>query len=265
MEKLSICIVSMNHSALLKNCLDSIYKYRPVKYSFEIIVVDNCSSDDTRDWLNEYASDKQELIPIWNSEIFNFSKNNNIAIERSSGSVLLILNPDTLIHKDTLDNMIEFLLGSEDNGAATCKLVYQDGSFQYSARKFLKIKYILASRLNTLGYKVLTNTYNEYNMSKQTDINPKEVDYILGACMFIKKDVLDEVGLFDERFVLYGEDTDLCFRIKKSGKKIYYNPCHSITHIYARTSAKGICRKEFYLQLYTTFLFYLKNYLGLIK
>lgn len=262
---LSVCIVSMNHKDVLADCLDSIYKNYPKRYSLEVIVVDNCSEDGTRGLLEQYSKKYNNLKLVFNSKNRNFSENNNIAIVQSTSKYLLILNPDTIIHQNTLDYMVDYLKDNKSVGAATCKLTYGDGSLQESCRRFLKLRYQISSRLKTWGLITSRKFYDEYIMSKENDVIPKEVDWILGACMFIKREVIDEVGLFDERFVLYFEETDLCYRIKQAGWKIMYVPHVSIVHLYARTGAKHVLSKAAFLQLYTLLLFYAKHYWKILK
>ena len=262
---LSVCVVSMNHKDVLVDCLDSIYKNYPKKYSLEVIVVDNCSEDGTRDLLKEYSKKHNNLMLVFNKKIKNFSENNNIAILQSTCKYLLILNPDTIVHQNTLDYMVDYLKDNESVGAATCKLTYADGTFQESCRRFLKVRYQISSRLKTWGLITPRKFYNEYMMSKESDIIPKEVDWILGACIFIKRKVIDKVGLFDERFVFYFEDTDLCYRIKQAGWKVMYVPNVSIVHLYARTGAKRMFSKAAFIQLYTLLLFYAKHYWKILK
>ena len=262
---LSICIVSMNHSKVLKNCLDSIIRNKPDNYSFEVIVVDNCSTDDTFQWLTPMANLHKNIKVVKNTEIKNFAANNNIAIRNAVGNVLLILNPDTLIHPGSLDYMVAYVTSDPTVGAATSKLVYLDGEFQDSARRFITFKYMFFSRLKAWNIYDNARINDEYILSKAEDNEPKEVDYILGACMFIKKEVFDAVGLFDERFLLYAEDTDLCYRIKKQKWKVMYNPKVAITHIYARSGAKRKFSKPAFLQIYTAILFYAKHYWGIVK
>ena len=104
----------------------------------------------------------------------------------------------------------------------------------------------------------------KYILSKPYDIKPKPVDYFIGACMFLRHDAISEVGMFDERFVLYAEDTDLCFRLWKNSWEVWYVPNVSIIHLYDRGAAKSIINKKSLIQLYTLILFYLKNYLKII-
>lgn len=265
MINLSICIVTMNHLKEIGNCLYSIYNNQTKNYTLEVIVVDNNSSDGTVDLLESYTKSSTNFILIKNKCIKNFSENNNIAINKASGKIILILNPDTIIHENTLEYMVRYLLKNPSVGAATCKLLYLNGDFQDCARRYIKVKYIINSRLKSWGICYSKNNYQEYIMSKDTDKVPKSVDYILGACMFVKMEVFKSVGIFDERFLLYGEDTDLCYRIKQKGWDIHYVPAVSITHLYARSGAKKIFSMPAFLQIYTTFLFYAKHYWKIIK
>jgi len=262
---LSICIVSMNNRNVIEECISSIYNNPPSKYSFEVIVVDNCSIDGTQVYLEEISSKYSNLIVIINQISLNFAQNNNKAIKCAQGSIVLILNPDTLIKRKTLNFMVDYMLSNAKVGASSCKLLYPDGSFQDSARRFIKVKYLLASRFKVWGIAKFESLNEEYIMSKEYDTVPKNVDYILGACMFVKREVFTEIGLFDERFLLYAEDTDLCYRIWKSGWSVTYVPNVEIIHIYARTGAKKIFSKAAIYQLYTALLFYSKHYWKITK
>jgi len=262
---LSICIVSMNHKQVLDDCLKSIFENSPLNYSYEIIIVDNCSVDGSREMLEKYSVEHSNTKVFFNSTIKSFSANNNIAMSKSGGRYFLILNPDTIIYSGTLDYMLDYMKVHNAVGATTCKLIYADGSLQENCRRFLKIKYQIASRLNTWGFRIFEKWNDEYIMSKEGDTEPKEVDWILGACMFIRKEVIDQVGKFDERFLLYFEETDLCYRIRQTDWKIMYVPEVSIVHLYARMGAKKFFSKYSFFQFYSLFIFYAKHYWKILK
>ncbi len=161
--------------------------------------------------------------------------------------------------------MLNYIVSNSNVGVLSCKLEYPDGSFQESARKFISFKYMFFSRMSTWNIYHKNKILDEYIMSKPYDNEEKEVDWVLGACMLIPRSIFFEIGMFDERFKLYAEDADLCYRVIKNGYKVIYLPSVSLTHIYARKAAKNIFSKASFLQLYTAVLFYVKNYLRLIK
>jgi hypothetical protein len=265
MFDLSICTISTNEWHFLSQCISSIRSEVDNSFKVQLVVVNNCSADFDYSLLSSSDDPFLKIEVINNTEKKTFAANNNMAIKKSESKNLLILNPDTIIHGGTLKYMVNFLNKSPEVGAATCKMTFPDGNFQENCRRFIKLKYLVASRLKTWRIIDLKKITDDYIMCREGDSEAKEVDYILGACMFVKKKLFDEVGLFDERFILYAEDTDLCYRIRRANWKIFYVPNVSITHYYARTAARNIFSKASFLQVYTALLFYLKHYWGIIK
>ncbi len=263
MLDLSICIVTMNHLDVLRPCLESINKNRPSKYSFEVIIVDNCSKDGTRTYL-ENCDFNFKMKYIENRRKYNYAKNNNIPMKNASGRYYLILNPDTIILPQTLDFMINYMEENPEVGASACKLLYGDMSFQENCRRFPILKYVIASRFKSWGINLFGKLADNYIQCSPNDIAPKPVNYIIGACMFLRKDAIKDIGGFDERFLLYFEDTDLCFRLWKNNWEIWYVPDVSIIHLYDRGASKSVINKKAILQVYTLILFYLKNYFNII-
>jgi len=261
---LSICIVTMNHKEVLLPCLKSINENRPSKYSFEVIIVDNCSNDGTEQCIMDSNFDFK-MKYIKNRRKYNYAKNNNIAMKNSLGKYYLILNPDTIILPNTLDFMINYMEENPKVGASACKLVYRDMSFQENCRRFPAPKYAVASRFKSWGLNLFNKFAEEYIQCSEYDNSPKPVDYIIGAYMFLRREAIDDVGMFDERFILYAEDTDLCFRLWLHNWEVWYVPNVSIVHLYDRGATKSIINKKAVIQFYTLILFYLKNYLKIIK
>lgn len=263
---LSICTITTQEWKVLEQCLRSIARNLPKERSLEVVIVNNCSTDMDYGVLDEL----RQFFPIQlieNTELLNFGANNNLALRAARGRHLLVLNPDTLILSGALDRMLDFMESNPKCGASSCKLLYADRSFQACARRFPKFRYAVASRLQALEKrgKWIDRLVQEYVQSKPEDVEPKRVDSILGACMFLRRETLDGVGLFDERFLLHCEDTDLCCRIWEGGWEIWYVPDAAIVHLYARSAARSLINKRALLQVYTLILFHAKHTWRVVK
>ena len=260
----SVCLVSTNELYVLKNCLNSIVGNEVYSYKIEIIIVDNCSNDGTEDYIKN-CKFNLPLKYIKNKKKLSFAANNNIAMQNAEGEYYLILNPDTIIIESAIGKMKEYLDNNNEIACIAPKLLYEDHSFQVNCRKFPKASYLLGSRLNSLNIGFFSKSNKEYQLVNPSIKKPLEVDWVLGACMLIRANVIDKVGGFDERFIYYFEDTDLCWRMKSFGWKVCYLPSAEVIHLYRRKAAKSLINKKAFLQLYTISLFYLKNYYKILS
>lgn len=226
-KTISIIIVNYNVKDLLKECIDSIYR-SVYNGKIEIIVVDNNSKDNSIKFLSNIFKD---VIFIQNQENLGFSKANNIGFEKASGDYLLILNPDTIIQPDTLQKMSDLLDENPKIGMAGCKVLNSDGSFQLACRRSFPTPWNSFCKLFGLQ-KIFPRSklFAAYNLTYKDIDKQYEVDALIGAFMFTRKEVIEKVQGFDEDFFMYGEDLDLCFKIKKHGWKIVYSPITKITH-----------------------------------
>ena len=219
---LSIIIVNWNTKDLLKQCLDSIFKF-PTERSFDIWVVDNASSDDSTEMV-------QELFPkvclIVNDHNMGFGSANNLALERCQGQYILFLNPDTEVLPAALESLSSFLDAHPKTGVAGACLLYPDGSMQTSCYPFPT----LFSELWRLLHLDRIHTYGVYDQTHWDQSAPREVDVIQGAAFLVRRAVLDQAGFFDPDFFMYTEEVDLCFRIQNAGWDLYWVPQAEIVH-----------------------------------
>lgn len=223
---LSISIVSWKVKDLLEECLSSIYNNQ-WQHSFEVFVVDNNSQDGTVEMIKEKFP---QVKLIENKENLGFTITNNQAIRQSQGRYILLLNPDTIVHPNSLDLMIEFMDHHPEVGAIGPKLLNPNGTLQRSCLGF-----------PTLGALVMRNLFVEYLFPKNpftrkyllTDwdhLSEREVDQPMGSALLVRKEVIDQVGLLDENITIFFDEVDLCYRIKSAGWKIYFYPKAEITH-----------------------------------
>lgn len=238
---LSIIIVNYNSKEKTLFCLDSIYQADLAGIEVEVIVIENHSYDILDDEINTRFP-KVKLLK--SKKNLGMGGGNNLGINQATGKFILILNPDTEIMKDSIKTMMEFLYRNEQAGLVGPKLLYPDGTEQISCYRFPKL-FIPILRRTFLGY--FAKNYVDDYLMKNVDLNQTQiVDWIQGSCLLIKMEVLTKVGLFDERFFMYLEDTDLCKRIKLAGWQVVYLPTAQVIHHHERASAK----KPWYLAIF---------------
>lgn len=244
----------MNHLSVLKDMLKSLFvTFKPI-VSFELIIIDNCSTDGTTAYIKENYPD---VFLIENKKKQGFAKNNNDGAKYAKGNYILILNPDIILTYNTIDILYKHLRANPSIGIVAPKLLNADLSIQYSARKFMSIKLLLI-RIFTKGKDNIKNkTVQDYLMCNISDKEAVEVDWCMGAALLFKKDFYFKLGGFDEKFFLYVEDTDICNRCWKEGKKVIYLPEAEVIHKHQRSS-KNFNRKT-WIHIKSLFYFFWKN------
>ena len=245
---LSVVIVNYQTYELTRNAIDSILEY-DYPFEIEIILLDNASPDDSFEKLQDYFKDKVKYLK--SSENNGFASGNNQALKIARGKYQLLLNSDTIVRKNTLTAIFDYMEKHKDVGACGCRVLLENGDLDKACkRSFPNIK----NSFFRLFHIPTKSTDNNYNLDLPDD-GVYEIDCLTGAFMFMRKDTLDEVGLLDETFFMYGEDIDLCYRIKKAGWKIVYNGEIEITHLKGASSKKQKSKLiyEFYRAMYIYF------------
>lgn len=236
MPDLSIIIVNYNVKAFLEQCLMAIEKARH-DLTVEIFVVDNASVDGSQAMVKRKFP---YVHLIENHKNLGFSKANNQALRMAKGQYVLILNPDTLIQEDTLIILKDFLDNHPTTGAVGCKLINPDGSFQINSRRSMPTPWVAFTRIIGLS-RVFPKSrfFGRYNMIYIDPDTEGEIDVLSGSLMLVRNDVLQKIGYFDENFFMYGEDIDLCYRIKKAGWEIFYTPATKAIHYKGESTKKS--------------------------
>jgi GT2 family glycosyltransferase len=234
-KKLSVVIVTWNTEKFIVKCLESIFVFLENKIDFEVVIVDNNSTDKTVEKIEMFQQDKENIFLIKNKENSGFAGGNNQALEKISGDLILLLNPDTELLDDSLLSLINFLEQKERDGekigAVAPKLLNSDGSLQRSCRQYpsLRDQFFVQLKLHRfLSGKI--KAIRKYFMLDFDHQSIKEVDQVMGAAILIPRKVLGLVGVFDLGFSKIFEEVDLCFRIKKADFQIYFNPVAKIKH-----------------------------------
>lgn len=253
---LSIIIVNHNSGDYLKKCLDSL-KVSPPRSIFEIFVVDNASEEGD---LQDLENDCPEVTLIRNSRNLGFARAINQAIVKARGRYFLILNPDTLIFKNGVDHLVDFMEEHPEAGAAGPLLLYPDGTRQPSCRSFPTPLKVFFGRTSLLTKWFPKNPITRsYLMENRVDLKIMEVDWVMGACIILRRKAVEEVGGFDESFFLYVEDADLCYRLRKKGWRTYFVPQARAIHHYG-ASARGERRLVTIEHNKSMYRFFIKHY-----
>lgn len=260
--KLSIIILNYNTGGLFKKCLLSIEKIK-TDFKFEVVVVDNGSEDESCLMVKK---DFPWVNLIENKKNLGFSKGNNIGIRRAKGKYILLLNSDTVVNKKAISEMVEFMEKNKKVGAATCRVLLEDGSLDPACHRGFPTPWNAFCYF--LGLEKLfpkSKVFAGYHLGYLPMNKTHEIDSLTGAFYFVRKKVIDEVGLLDEDYFMYGEDLDWSYRIKKTGWKIMYVPKAEIVHFKKRSGRKAKNKKlrrkvsDYFYE--TMKLFYKKHYL----
>jgi GT2 family glycosyltransferase len=241
----SVVIVNYNVREFLIQALQSV-RAASVGLNVETIVVDNNSIDDS-------VSEVRRLFPdvtmIANDVNLGFGSANNLAIKKAAGRYILILNPDTIIREDTLEVLVSFMDQHPEAGAAGCRIINPDGTFARESRRSFPSADVAFYRMTGLSQLFpKSKRFGRYNLSYLSEDEVAEIDALSGSCMMVRTEALigrevrtdrRAAGLFDEAFFMYGEDLDLCYRIQRSGWKIYYVPDTEIVHYKGESTKKG--------------------------
>jgi len=231
----SVAIVHYETPQLLLQCLEAL-RLAAERASTEVFVVDNHSSS-----FDQAACERafHGVHVIRNDANVGFSKASNQALRLARGRYLLLLNPDAFVEPDTLRAMVAFMDERPEVGCATCRVELEDGSLDLACRRLFPTperslyRMLLLSRIFPRSRR-----FGQYNLTYLNDRQETEIDSPCGAFMMVRSEIREGVGLLDERYFMYGEDTDWAFRIKASGWHIVYTPITTVRHIKRASSRR---------------------------
>ena len=244
---LSIIIVSWNTSGLLRQCLNSIYE-TSCRFSFEVIVVDNGSSDDSVSMVEECFP---SVILLKNGKNLGFACANNQGLATGQGRYFMLLNSDTIVLPGAVDALVEAANRHPEVGVIGPKLLNMNGTLQQSWSSFPSFVSELVGR----NFRIRRPVPDVPNMY--------DVDWIMGACMLVRSETIQDVGKMDEDYFFYSEETDWCFRIKKKNWKVWYLASTEIYHVGGGSTDRGSTAQL--VRLYQgKLLYFQKNHGGLV-
>jgi len=268
---LSIVIVSWNVVDLLRECLDSICAAPDTRLDAdgalyvgerpaEVYVVDNASSDGSAEMVRERFPWVKLIASRTNT---GFTGGNNLALRRCRGRYLLLLNPDTRVVEDALSSMLGYMMDHPNVGVVGPRLTYSDGSAQSSRRRFpTMMMALMESTLLALWFP--NNRWaRAYHMADMPDDLVQEVDWVTGACMLVRREVIEQVGLMDERFFMYSEELDWCRRMADAGWRAVYYPRAVVMHYEGKSSGQVVAARQ--VRFETSKVLYFRKHHGRIK
>jgi GT2 family glycosyltransferase len=244
---MSIVLVCWNNKDYLGPCLESLYD-AGLHCSFDVVAVDNGSTDGSQAMLRE---EYPQVQIIQNERNEGLSRASNQGIEATQGRYVLLLNNDTLVNGPSLDAMVAYMDGHQDAGGVGGRLLNGDGSFQagYADFSSLREEFLMATHLGEF----LWDGYP----SHEDDSEIRTVGWLSSACLLLRREALDQVGLLDEEYFIYGDEADLQYRLQKAGWQVYYLPQAYTIHFGGRSMNRWGRRKMVYRG---KMLFYRKNY-----
>ena len=245
----SIVLVCWNNKDYLEPCLESLYQ-GGLKHSFDVVVVDNGSTDGSQEMLREKYP---EILIIQNDHNVGLAKACNQGMEATNAPYVLLLNNDTLVNADALDSFVDFMENTPDAAAVGGKLLNEDGSFQAGYADFSSLweEFMIATHIG--------ETLREgYPSHLDVDVKqPTTVGWLSSACLMLRRDALDKVGMLDEEYFIYGDEADLQYRLQQNHWNVYYLPAATTLHYGGRSMNRWKRRKMVYRG---KMLFYRKNY-----
>lgn len=263
--KLSVIIVNYNVKYYLDQCIRSVLRaFEEMNTPAEIIVVDNHSADGSVDYLEQRYP--QKLFPmvrfVRSTHNLGFARANNIAIRQSRGEYVLLLNPDTIVGEDALKASVDFMDVHEDAGAVGVRMLGAQGRRAMESRRGLPTP--MVSFFKMLGFCNRWphhRLFGKYYMGYLPWNEPSQIEVVSGAYCMLRRKALDEVGLLDEDFFMYGEDIDLSYRVLKGGYHNYYLPV-DILHYKGESTQKSSFR---YVHVFyeAMLIFFRKHYSGM--
>lgn len=257
MVHLSIILVNYNGSKFLYNCLRSIEAFFN-SYNYEVIIVDNFSTDNSIQIIKDNFPSFQLICSQTN---LGFGKANNLAFRVSKGSYLLFLNTDTLLSENTPQMLLKYLQSNPNIGAVSPKIIFEDGRYQLSCGNLPNLIIEILDK-----FKYALDNYYHFMLSKFYDrqySTEREVGWLTGACLMMRRDVFEQIGGFDENFFMYFEDKDICKRVKELGYKVVYYPQTTIIHLLGGSS-HGI-KKSVNTYYRSSQLYYYQKHLGKVQ
>ena len=253
---LDVVIVSYRCEALLRDCLNSLREHPPGR-PMHVHVVDNASGDGTAEMVaREFAA--VELTA--STENLGFSAANNLAIRAGDAPYVLVLNPDTRITAGALETLCRLLDERAEIGMCGPRLVQEDGSFDHAAKRGFPTPLGALGHFSGIGRRAEAGRLAQYRATELDEHEAGAVEAINGAFMLIRRDALDQVGLFDEGYWMYMEDLDLCYRFAQAGWITWYEPSATVIHAKAGTSGKNRRLRLNYAFHYGMYRFYRSHY-----
>lgn len=232
---LSIIILNYKSSGLVRQCIKTIRLFAP-HIPYEIIVVDNDSGDGVAEMMRTHYP---EIRLIGSPANIGYAAGNNLGIRAARGRHVMIMNPDITVRPGSIDAAVRYMDAHADIGVLGPKLVHPDGSLDASCYRFPSYGIPLYRRTPFGRIPRAKNALGRYLMTDYDHQTTRDVDWLLGAVLLVRRSALEKVGSLDERYFLYFEDTDWCRRFRQAGYRVVYFTGAEMVHYHERLSAQG--------------------------
>ena len=267
MKELSIILLTWNSEYYFKNCMESVLK-STTDYDRKIIIVDNGSADTTRSMIEAYLS-IEDIVFVVNEKNEGVSKARNLGVSKSRGKYIWFLDIDTVVNKGAVSELMDYIRKHPDCGICGCKLMNFSGSIQDSCRKYPSFKYKLNNVLSSLygKFSIMRNLKEHIDKQNESQFyrrqmdgsEPFGVEYLIGACQLIRKEVFEQIGLLDENIFYGPEDADFCLRANEKGWEVVYLPQVSFIHEYQQMTNKRLFSRMSWVHTKSLFYFFRKH------
>lgn len=226
MRDVTVCIISHGHKEYIRPCLEALYQHTST-VDFEVDLVLNRPEEG----LEQFVRHSFPEVKIRrNPHPLGFAANNNRVYRVTKSRYFLLLNPDTVLLNDALGKLVSFCDESPEVAACGPKLLYPDGRLQTSCRHFPTLSTVLLRRTPLRALFPHSRIARDYTLANWDHGTAREVDWVFGACLMVRRRAADTVGFLDDKLFLFCEDIDWCYRLKRAGWKVFYVPDALVQH-----------------------------------
>ncbi|OHB60979.1 MAG: hypothetical protein A2168_07180 [Planctomycetes bacterium RBG_13_50_24] len=250
----SVIIVNWNTKGLLRDCLSSVYEHAG-EIDYEIIVIDNASTDGSAEMVK---NDFRQVILIENSNNRGFAAANNQGMAIAKGRYVLLLNSDTVVLDNAIANTVRFADANPEVAVTGCRVLNSDRTLQRTCFMFPSILNMLLS--STYLYKLFPKNkfFGREQMTWWDRNDVRQVNVVTGCFMLVRREAVEQVGVMDERFFMYCEETDWCYRFREEGWKVMFAPVGEIIHFGGQSTSQK--RVAMIVQLRLSILKFMKKH-----
>jgi hypothetical protein len=243
----SVIVLSYNTRDLTLQCLSALCP-AVLNWGWQVIVVDNASTDGTAQTAAELSP---EIEVIRNEKNLGYAAGNNLGLRQAEGQAIILLNSDVVATPEDLRTLVQFLHQNPEVGAVSAGLLTSEAHPQaFAFGNDPRPGYLIRRGIRHL---LGRGPLHDWNVDQ-----PLEVDWVSGACLCVRREVIEQIGLLDECFFLYFEDNDWCLRMRKAGWRVVYNPQVTVTHLGGASQRRRAAANRHYQQSLVTF--YAKHY-----
>lgn len=257
----SVIIINWNTREILCNCLRSVYQ-QTQDVVYEVIVIDNASSDGSAETVK---CEFPQVILVENSDNRGFAAANNQGMKIAKGRYVLLLNPDTIVLDGAIQKSVSYADNHADIGVLGCQVWRNENEIQQTCFSFPSIIGLIIQKmsLRRLFPRSWIFGWVDYGWWDRT--SPMDVDVVSGMYMLVRREVIEFVGLMDEDYFVYAEETDWCHRIKKAGWRCAFTPVARIIHLDGGNKSTDLVKVKMYVQMQKSILIFYKKRCGFVS